>query len=80
MSPLLTLESPETLLKAKSISDYHEMRISGQNRCKRISNRRLDRNTLIGPRVVRHALLLKYGLLIAQDSFVGQERGRVPTY
>ena len=40
MSALLTLESPETLFKAKSTPDYHEMRISAYNPCKRISNQK----------------------------------------
>ena len=37
----------------------------------------LDPKTLKWPRVIRHALLSKYGLFIAQDSFVSRKPGRI---
>ena len=40
-------------------------------------SKRLDHNTLERPRVIRHALLPKYGQLIAQDCFVSWKPGRI---
>ena len=73
----LTHESPETTFKAKSISDYHGIFISSWIVVKAFRSEGLEPKTLKWHRVIRHALLSNYGLLIAQDCFVSRKRRRV---
>ena len=68
---ILTHDSPDTPFKAKSISDYLGMCISSWIVVKAFRSEGLEPKTLKWYRLIRHALLYNYGLLIAQDSIVG---------